>query len=84
MRKRTEKHISKSRANYAKKAGRPPGSIVHLGEIKVSRPDITLFDYAPEKLTETAFASIEESRAHTRSGPFLWLNVHGLHETRVM
>lgn len=84
MRKRTEKHLSKSRANYAKKAGRAPGSIVHLGEVKMSRPDITLFDYGREKLTEVTFDSIEESRAHTGSGPCLWLNVHGLHDTRVM
>ncbi len=84
MRKRSEKRLSKSRTNYTTKAGRPPGSIVHLGEIKVTQPDITLFDYGSENLTEVTFRSIDESRHYPRAQDTLWLNVHGLHDTRVM
>lgn len=84
MRKRSEKRLSKSRTTYSKKAGRAPGSIMHLGEIKVAQPDITLFDYDAEKLIEVTFNTIEESRAYPRAQESLWLNVHGLHETIVM
>lgn len=84
MSKRNPRRGSKSRTSYTKKAGHPPGSIVHLGEIKVETPDITLFDYDEQTLTEATFHTIEESRAYPRAAKYLWLNVHGLHETAVM
>lgn len=84
MRKRTAKRISKSRTTYAKKAGHPPGSIVYTGEIKVEKPHITLFDYDDQRQAEISFDNIDASRAYQRTARHLWLNVHGLHETKVM
>lgn len=66
------------------KVGVAPGSLVHVGEIKVVKPSIKLFDYDDANLNEVSFPSIEESRAYTRQNKFWWLNVHGLQNTDIM
>lgn len=62
----------------------PPGALVHLGEVKTQRPEITLMEYDGEVLTETRFESIAESRRYQPQRGVLWLNVYGLHEPEVM
>lgn len=84
MQKKTERRDRRRPGQYAKKAGQPPGSILHLGDVKVAKPDITLFDYDATLLTEVTFSTVEDSREYTRQHAKLWLNVHGLHEPKVM
>ena len=84
MQKRSDQRRKKQRSTYAKKLGAEPGSLVHVGEIKVEAPDITLFDYGPAELIEVTFASIDESRAYKKANQLLWLNVHGVHDVKVM
>lgn len=81
----TEPRKPRRRAShYSKKAGQPPGSILHLGDIKVAKPDITLFDYDGDHLTEVTFSTVDDSRNYVRRNQKLWLNVHGVHEARIM
>lgn len=84
MKKHSEPKTRKHRVLNATKAGKPPGSIIHLGEVKVAKPSITLFDYSSEGLMEARFGSVEESREYRKKNELLWLNVHGLHEPSVM
>lgn len=84
MPKKTERRSRRRQAHYAKKAGKPPGSILHLGDVKVAKPDITLFDYDATRLTEITFSTVEESRSYLRQHEKLWLNVHGVHEPHIM
>lgn len=66
------------------KTGLAPGTLVHLGERRTARPDITLFEYDSATLKETRFDSLAAARVHVRGPGTLWLNVHGLHEPEVM
>lgn len=68
----------------SKKSGMPPGSLVHVGEIKTERPEITLIEYQAGELREKRFSSIAESRDYRPSLETLWLNVYGLHEPDIM
>lgn len=66
------------------KTGLPAGALVHLGERKTERAEVTLIEYGPAGLTETRFDSLAACQACAPTGPKLWLNVHGLHEPEVM
>jgi magnesium transporter len=68
----------------SRKSGMAPGSLVHVGDIKTERPEITLIEYQAGELREKRFASIAESRRYEPSLEILWLNVYGLHEPEVM
>lgn len=79
-----KKSTPRRRPRRARKTGLPPGSLVHVGEIKTERPEISLIEYDADELTERHFANIAESRAYQPGKATLWLNVHGLHEPEVM
>lgn len=75
---------SKKRTRLPRKLGLPPGSLVHVGEIKTDKPSITLIEFDAQGVTETHFDSLEASRQHQPTREKLWLNVHGLHDPAVM
>ncbi len=77
----TARDTSSARAH---KIDTPPGSLLHIGEVKVRRAAITLFDYDANNLIELSFSSLEESRRYEKQHGLYWLNVHGLHEASVM
>ncbi|GAB2883346.1 magnesium/cobalt transporter CorA [Uliginosibacterium flavum] len=84
MHKAPERKARRRRTAYAPKAGQAPGSIIHVGEIKVDQTSFSLFDYDAEDLREITFDTLEASRQHKREHAMIWLNVHGVHEPQVM
>ncbi len=75
---------NKKRTRPTRKLGLPPGSLVHIGEIKTERTSITLIEFDAHGLTETRFDDIEASRGYQPTREKLWLNVYGLHDPAVM
>ena len=75
---------SKKRTRPTRKLGLPPGSLVHIGEIKTDKPSITLIEFDARGVTETCFESLEASRGHHATREKMWLNVYGLHDPTVM
>ena len=75
---------SKKRTRPTRKLGLPPGSLVHIGEIKTDKPSITLIEFDARGVTETLFESLEASRGHHANREKMWLNVYGLHDPTVM
>ena len=62
------------------KAGMPPGSPVHIGEIKTEKPGISILDFGPDELFETELPDIASLASYTRRNKTLWGNVYGLHD----
>lgn len=81
---RSRRHKRDKKSRYQSTIGKPPGSVVHVGEVHMERPTVTLFDYDAEHLTEISFESIDASRDYRRNHRLLWLNVHGLNDTAAM
>ena len=79
MRKSSKKHTRPTR-----KLGLPPGSLIHIGEIKTEITSSSLIQFDAHGLTETRFDSIEASRSHQPTREKLWLNVYGLHDPALM
>lgn len=74
----------RTRKPRKRKTGLPPGSLVHVGDIKIARPEISLMEYDAAQILERKFQSIAESRQYQSTKSTVWLNVYGLHEPEVM
>ena len=68
----------------SKKAGLPPGSLVHIGEILSETTKVTLLDYDGDHFLEKAIQNVEELRAFKDGPTVSWVHVEGIHDTGVL
>ncbi|MBU1487376.1 magnesium/cobalt transporter CorA [bacterium] len=68
----------------SKKAGLPPGSLVHIGERKTEKTRITIIDYDRAQLQEEEAGSIEECFSFKDKPTVSWINIDGLHQTEII
>ena len=74
----------RKRATTNKKAGLPPGTLVHVGEIRTPVPAVQVMSFDTDALVE---AVLPDAAAVTRwqaPHPRVWLNVHGLQDAELM
>ena len=64
----------------SKKAGLPPGTLVHVGEETGKETLITLIDYSPQQFQETIVSNIEETFPFRDTETVTWINIDGLHD----
>jgi magnesium transporter len=73
---------------YAKKsprkAGLPPGTLVHVGEKKVEKARITVMDYDERTFQEKEVAAVEECFEFKETSTVTWINVEGLHDVAII
>lgn len=72
--------MSKSRKPRSLKSGLPPGSPIHIGEIKTERPSISILDFGPGALVEKALADTASLATYQRQNKVLWGNVYGIQD----
>lgn len=75
--KRTMKKISK-------KAGLPPGTLVHIGEKKSEKVRITVFEYHEELFQQREIENIDEYHPSHDPAVTTWINVDGLHRLDII
>ena len=68
----------------SKKAGLPPGSLVHVGERKAERVRITVLDYNEAGVEEREARTVEECFPFRDKPTVTWINVDGIHDTSVI
>ncbi len=68
----------------SKKAGLPPGSLVHVGEKKTEYVRIRVIDYDETHMEEKELKTIEEIFAYKEKNTITWINIDGLHETDII
>lgn len=68
----------------ARKAGLSPGTLVHVGEVKEERVEISLMDYDEFSFREKKVASVEECLSFKETPTVTWINIDGLHEVEVV
>jgi magnesium transporter len=64
---------------HSKKAGLPPGTLVHIGERKAEQIRITLIDYNEQNLQERVVEKVEECFPFKEMPTVTWINIDGLH-----
>ncbi len=72
--------MQKPKKPRSRKAGLPPGSLVHIGEIKTATPGISVLDFGPAALREAGMPDTAALVAYRRENSTLWGNVYGLHD----
>jgi magnesium transporter len=68
----------------SKKAGLPPGSLVHIGEKKSEKARIRLIDYSEDHFEERDLSDIEESFSYRDKDSVTWINVDGIHQVEIV
>jgi len=67
-----------------RKAGLPPGTLVHIGEKQVEKTRITVLDYDERTFQEKEVAAVEECFEFKETSTVTWINVEGLHDVGVI
>lgn len=72
--------MSKPKKLRSRKAGLPPGSLVHIGEVKTSRPSFSVIDYDDSGLSAQELDSPSDFVTHPKQFLTRWANVYGAHQ----
>lgn len=67
-----------------KKAGLPPGTLIHVGEKKAEKAKITLLHYDETHFEERELKGVMECQPYKDKGGVTWINVDGIHEVEVI
>ena len=68
----------------SKKAGLPPGTLVHIGEKKTAPVRISLWDYGPEHVQEKELQDIADAFPFDQTPSATWINIDGIHNTALI
>jgi len=68
----------------AKKAGSPPGTLIHLGEKKLENVRISMIDYNEQGIEERELNSIDECLPYREKPGITWVNIDGLHDIDII
>jgi len=68
----------------SKKAGLPPGSLVHIGEKKAEHVKITVREFDMDEFHETIMDSFEGCLALKDKSAMTWINVDGIHHSETL
>ena len=70
--------MSESLSSASKKAGLPPGSLVHVGEVLETEVRITIVDYNKDVIEEQTVESVEQILQCREKDTVTWVNIEGL------
>jgi len=76
--------MAKNSQRRSRKAGLPPGSLVHVGEKKAERTKITIIDYDEQNFQEKEAKTIEECFPFKETATVTWININGVHDSEVV
>ena len=76
--------MSKLIKKRSKKAGLPPGTLVHIGEKKAETLKITVMDYDEANFQEREIRTIEECFVFKDTPTVTWINIDGLHQIEIL
>jgi len=68
----------------SRKAGLPPGSLIHIGDRLTEKTKITVFDYDEAHLQEKEIKTVGECRQFKDSPTVAWIHIEGLHDTQIL
>ncbi|WP_319581674.1 magnesium/cobalt transporter CorA [uncultured Pseudodesulfovibrio sp.] len=69
---------------YDQTAGKPPGSLIFVGQQKIDAPRLKIIDYDQENLRDEVVPDADALAPCLTSGTTSWLNLDGLHVPEVM
>ena len=68
----------------SRKAGLPPGSLIHVGEKKAETTKITVIDYDDQSFQKTEIDNLEQCFVFKETATVTWINIDGVHDPGVI
>jgi len=68
----------------SRKAGLPPGTLVHIGERKTEKVRITVIDYDETHFEQEVMKTVEECFPFKDKPTVTWINIDGLHDVQII
>jgi magnesium transporter len=68
----------------SRKAGLPPGTLVHVGEERTEKVKTTIIDYDEHEFRKAEAVTIEECVPFKEAPTISWFNVTGVHEIKLV
>jgi len=68
----------------SKKAGLPPGTLIHVGNKRDEKIKITIVDYNEEQFQEKEVKTIKECFPYKEKPTVTWINIDGVHEVKMI
>jgi magnesium transporter len=68
----------------SKKAGLPPGTLVHIGEKKMDKARITVIDYDEAQFQEIEASTAEDCFPFKDKPTVTWINIEGIHQVELL
>lgn len=68
----------------SKKAGLPPGSMIHIGSKKTEKVKITVISYNGKKFTEKEVKNAKDCLKYRKKDSVTWININGIHKTEII
>jgi magnesium transporter len=76
--------MTKGFKKRSRKAGLPPGSLVHIGNFSGEEIEISLIDYSQDSFIEKNDVQIQECLHFLSSPSISWIHVRGIHDTQTI
>jgi magnesium transporter len=76
--------MRKSHRSRVKKIGLPPGSLVHVGEVRAAQTEFSLLRYDAAQVVEGEAHNLSGLDLYRSEHDTLWLNLYGLHDPAQM
>lgn len=76
--------MSNHNRKRSKKAGLPPGSLVHFGEKRPGDVKITVFDYDENNIYEKKIEEIDECLSFKNKPSITWINIEGVNSPGIL
>ena len=68
----------------SKKAGLPPGTLIHIGEKKTEKVRIRIIDYDEVQFEEKEAKTVEECFPFKEKPTVTWINIDGIHQADII
>lgn len=76
--------MSKPRHQRSKKAGLPPGTLVHIGEKRAEKTKITIIDFDGADFHERETDTVDECFLFKDKPGVTWINMEGVHHVELL
>jgi magnesium transporter len=68
----------------SKKAGLPPGSLIHIGDQKIKKTEVTELVFSKGFFEGQTFIDYKDIEGPSESGKLRWININGLHDAELI
>ncbi len=68
----------------SKTAGLPPGTLIHIGQERISKVKISIIDYDESNFREKEVGSVEECFPFRDTSTVTWINIDGIHDLNII